>query len=97
MRNEKDLFFSLISSSLEGTTNSFWLKNKKKLPNLFKVARRLHTIPASSAFIERFFSICGVFCKPLCGNMSEDLIIKRSFLKCNIDILNQLQEIVENE
>jgi hypothetical protein len=96
LRNKKEIFFLLISSSqeLEGdakTTKGFWNEIKKRCL-LFKVARSLHTIPASSAFIERFFSVCGVVCKNRCGNMSTDLIIKRSFLKCNIDILNQLSQ-----
>ena len=40
----------------------------------------------SSAFIERFFSICGVVCTRRATNMKADLIIKRSMLKSNIDI-----------
>ena len=74
------------------TTKMFWIENRKTLPSLYKLAQRLLTIPASSAFIERFFSVCGVICKKRCGNMSDELKIMRSFLKCNIDILNSLKK-----
>jgi hypothetical protein len=65
LRREKEVFFSLINKPLiEGqellTTKMFWAENRKQLPNLHKLAKRLLTIPASSAFIERFFSVCGV-------------------------------------
>ena len=96
LRKEKELFFSLINKPEEEqkviTTKMFWIENRKTLPSLYKLAQRLLTIPASSAFIERFFSVCGVICKKRCGNMSDELIIMRSFLKCNIDILNSLKK-----
>jgi hypothetical protein len=96
LRKEKELFFSLINKPKEEqkavTTKMFWIENRKTLSSLYKLAQRLLTIPASSAFIERFFSVCGVVCKKRCGNMSDELIIMRSFLKCNIDILNSLKK-----
>jgi len=92
LKNEKEIFLSLLSKEEETkkTSKNFWNDNKKKLPNLFKVAQFGFSVPASSAFIERFFSVCGVVCKKRCGNMSDDFIVKRSFLKCHMDILNEL-------
>lgn len=66
------------------------MEKKTNFPNLFKLYVRFSSIPASSAFIERFFSICGVVCKQRAGNSSDDLLITRSFLKCNIEILNEM-------
>ena len=40
--------------------------------------------------LKDFFSICGVVCKQRAGNSSDDLLITRSFLKCNIEILNEM-------
>ena len=96
LRMEKEHFILLISRIVENdyeaqTSQTFWNENKKKLPNLFNAACFLLTVPASSAFVERFFSICGVICKKRCGNMSADLTIKRSFLKSNFEILNSLK------
>ena len=38
----------------------FWKLNAADLPNLSLVARRIHSIPASSAGIERQFSTAGL-------------------------------------
>jgi len=43
-----------------------------------------------SAYVERFYSICGNICKNKSGNMSADTIITRSMLKANMAILNKL-------
>ena len=47
-------------------------------------------IPSSSASIERFFSICGVICTQRRGNMDPDTIIKRSMLKVNVTLLEEM-------
>ena len=69
------------------STILFWNNNKNRFPYLSKLALRLLNIAASSAFIERFFSICGVISKKRCGNMGPDLTIMRSLLKCNLHLL----------
>lgn len=95
LRKEKEIFLSLIhsdeTSALTTPLRRFWIENKKQLPNLFKLANQLLSIPSSSAFVERFFSICGVICKKRCGNMSDETFIMRSFIKCNLAILNGLK------
>ena len=70
--------------------HDFWLEKTKELPILSKVAKILHNIPSTSAFLERFFSISGVVCDPRRLNMKEDLVILRSLLKCNASILREL-------
>ena len=62
------------------------------MPLLAKLAVILSNIPSSSAYIERFYRICGNVCKQRAGNMSSDTIINRSVLKANIDILNEIAE-----
>jgi hypothetical protein len=51
---------------------------------------QLLNIPASSAFIERFFSLCGAICKSRCGNMTAQTIINRCMLKANMELLNNM-------
>jgi len=53
--------------------------NKLTMQTLNEFATVMLSIPASSAFIERFFS----FCKNRKLNMKDDLIILRSLLKAN--------------
>lgn len=69
-------------------TRSFWAIKVDQFPNLSKAALILYNIPASSAFFERYFSICGIICKKNCGNMSADMIIKRSMLKANFNLID---------
>ena len=64
--------------------------NNTKFPYLSKLALRLSNISSSSAFIERYFSICGFVQNDRNQNMSQDLFIKRCFLRANIKILNEI-------
>ena len=59
------------------------------MPNLYNLALRLLSIPASSSEIERNFSVAGIINK-ISSNMSDDLILKRITLKCNIKILDKM-------
>ncbi len=82
------------------SNSKFWLANKQKFPLLFDLALILYNIPASSAFIERFYSLSGNVCKNRNGNMDPETIIARSMLKANIEILkalNKTQLTIENE
>ena len=82
---------NVIRSGL--TTKIFWEKNMKILPRLFELQIILLNISASSAFIERFFSVSGIVCDLKRGNQEEDLIIMRSMLKANMTILTTMNEV----
>ena len=77
------------------STKRFWLRYKSALPNLFKLALKLLNIQASTAFIERFFSICGIICSDKNSNINDKTIVMRSILKANIDTFNELS--IEND
>ncbi len=53
----------------------------------------LLNIPASSSFIERFFSISGIVCDVRRASMNDDLIEMRSMMKANMTVLEQLNKI----
>ena len=91
LESEKVKFLQLIKEKDIGShsTKSFWNHYKAQLPLLSCVARQLLNIPSSSASIERFFSICGVICTQRRGNMSADMIITRSMLKVNLNLLTE--------
>jgi len=61
------------------------------MPNLRDLALKLLTIPSTSAFVERFFSICGVVNDKRRTNMREDTFVARTLLKPNVKILNELR------
>ena len=79
-----------LSNANSSTTKLFWQNNALEFSSLKEIAIILLNIQSSSAFIERFFSICGVVCTRRATNIKADLIIKRSMLKSNIDILDHL-------
>jgi hypothetical protein len=69
-------------------SSTFWSENIDKYHYLGMLARDLLNVPASTAFVERFFSLCGVICNQRAANMSNDLIVMRCMLKSNISILS---------
>jgi hypothetical protein len=96
IEKEKQKYRAILRDSAklaEMTTRSFWNKKRHDLPYLSEAARRLLNIPSSSAFIERFFSVCGANCRTRAGNMSPNVLIARSMLKTNMEILNGLKKI----
>ena len=101
---EIDIFRKILCENNSKTitdshsTCQFWLINKEKLPYLSKLALLLMNINSSSAFIERYFSICGLVQDKRRMNISIDLFKKRCFLRANIKILNELnKKEVEND
>ena len=91
---EKRNFLNLVKEKdiSSHSSYSFWNHYQTKLPLLSEAARKILNIAASSASIERFFSICGVVCTQRRGNMSPDMIIKRSMLKVNLQLLEESTE-----
>ena len=91
--NEISFFSSLLGDKeiiSYRSTKKFWGKFRIQLPNLFDLQVILLNISASTAFIERFFSISGIVCDIKRATMEEDLIIMRSMMKANISILNSM-------
>ena len=95
VQNEVSLFRNLIVSEKMHdedctSTRRFWLKNQSTLPNLYKLAKKLLNIQASTAFVERYFSICGIICTTKNTNMNDKTLVMRSVLKSNMNILDEL-------
>lgn len=89
-KKESLSFISLITNKKVVKTQDFWKSHKKELPYLYKLCLRLLSIPASSAFIERFFSITGII-NSNSGNMSDDNLIQRSLFKANLKLFEDIK------
>ena len=50
-------------------------------------------MPSGTAFIERFFSVCGIVCNKRNASMKADLIITKSMLRANIKLFEELNKI----
>jgi len=91
------IFFSAILGNKKFTnsdisTIDFWLKHRSDMPKLFDLQIILLNIPASSSFIERFFSLSGIVCDSRRLNLNDELIVMRSLMKANMTILNEMHE-----
>ncbi len=83
-----------INENLKNS-NEFWKKNRQKMPILYNLMIKIVSIPASTAYIERFFSVCGVVCRNRAMNMKDELVIIRCLLKANLKWLEELAHITE--
>jgi hypothetical protein len=57
------------------------------MPDIRRLAMMLNNIPASSAYIERHFSICGAICNQRRSNMTPE---QRALIKANMGLLEQM-------
>ncbi|RNA03548.1 zinc finger BED domain-containing DAYSLEEPER-like [Brachionus plicatilis] len=89
IRRERSIFLELIreKTNLEKTSNGFWSEYGYKMPLIYKVALKVFSIPASSAFIERFFSICGLVSDKRSMNMNSETLIDKCMLRSNVDLI----------
>ena len=63
---------------------SCWLTlTRQDLPILFQLAMKMHTVPASSAPVERVFSHGGLIMRPHRNRLSDTMLSNLVFLKCN--------------
>ena len=85
VEDEVRIFIKILKEKTdwkEIKTEEFWIKYRKEMPILFKLAVILKNISCSSAAIERYFSLAGVVCKTRCTNMKEDLSCHASYACC---------------
>ena len=73
------------------SSNKFWMGKKLEFPNLCTIFLILESINASSAFIERFFSKCGIIVTKRNQNLNEESFNDRVMLCSNMPILNKMK------
>lgn len=86
---DKELMKTILSDKM------FWQENKTKLPHLFTLATNYLALSSSSAYIERFFSICGIICNNRRNRMKDDLIINRGLLAANMTTVQYMHSLVK--
>ena len=75
----------LATSCDEMTTNpaTYWSENTRNYPSLEPVARRLLSVPSSSAPVERLFSIAGRVFTPIRCQIKDRRFEQLMFIRCN--------------
>ena len=71
-------------------TRELWLKYEKEWPELAAYAKSLLTVPASTAAVERIFSVGGAILKPSRRRLSDHVFEMLMFLKCNMHITRNI-------
>uniref|UniRef100_A0A1X7TYX7 HAT C-terminal dimerisation domain-containing protein n=1 Tax=Amphimedon queenslandica TaxID=400682 RepID=A0A1X7TYX7_AMPQE len=64
----------------------FWKSNEATYPTLAKIASTYLAFPASSAAVERIFSIAGKIFRPERCSLSDKLFKDLMFVRCNENI-----------
>ena len=72
-----------ITKESRENTRLFWLKYENDWPELAAYTKAVLTVPASSAAVERVFSVGGAILRPSRRRLSDRLFEMLMFLKCN--------------
>ena len=85
--NETDLYLALPDAPIDADPLEWWPKHQDTLPNLSLMAQQHLGVPASSASVERLFSLAGQdFCakrQAMSETTLESLMWARAYLKDN--------------
>jgi hAT family C-terminal dimerisation region len=82
---EYQKYLTICNCDYDGAEDclKFWQRQRKELPTLYKVATKVHSVPATSAPIERVFSHGGVIMRPHHDRLLDSTLSNLIFLKCN--------------
>jgi len=78
-----DEYFSASCVSEDDDPLTFWKLNQQKYPELAKLATQYLQFPASSAPVERLFSIAGKVFRPERCSLSDERFEQLMFIQCN--------------
>ena len=67
-------------------TKEFWLQYQKSWPELTAYTKHLLSVPATSAPVERIFSVGGAILRPARRRLSDKNFEMLMFLKCNLHL-----------
>lgn len=79
-------YLAEISEATECDSLAFWASRRSVYGNIASVAEDLLTAPASQAYVERIFSLCGLLTAGRRNRLQKSLEM-RAFLKLNMNIL----------
>ena len=84
IRKFSDLIATDGFAKTNSSSNQFWKNNKQDYSHLCTLFIMFNAISASSAYIERFFSICGIISTQRNQNSNEDLFNARAMILCSV-------------
>ena len=69
-----------------------WVAHKDKYPRLFQLSRQILCAPASTAGVERLFSVAGFLLDNRALNINDDYFEARLFTKANRDLISVVKK-----
>ena len=75
-------------SDMELETDKFWCLNEQRWPELASFAKFILSVPATSAPVERIFSVGSSILRPSRRCLKDDVFRQLMFLKCNLNLFN---------
>ena len=73
---------------MELETDKFWCLNEQRWPELASFAKFILSVPATSAPVERIFSVGSSILRPSRRCLKDDVFRQLMFLKCNLNLFN---------
>ncbi|KYN08223.1 hypothetical protein ALC62_00798 [Cyphomyrmex costatus] len=76
----------LCSHILKSKENilQFWKKNKRSMPDLYKLANIVLAVPSTKVSVERLFSSLKYILSPLRSNLNENIINDILLIRANV-------------
>ena len=84
---EVDAYINASFENVDLNVEIFWLYNKDKYPHLFKLAKKILTIPATSAPVERLFSKAGYIHRKNRMKLTKLNLERSVLLKANVELM----------
>ena len=81
--NELETYFQELGQEMDTYPLDYWKINYINYPTLAKLANKPLSTPATSAPVERLFSIAGKVFRPKRCSLKDDTFEKLLMIKCN--------------
>ncbi|CAF1118423.1 unnamed protein product, partial [Brachionus calyciflorus] len=75
-----------VETQQDLSTAKFWKNYEKSLPDLAAIAKFILTVPATSAPVERIFSVGSSILRPSRRCLKDEIFQMLIFLKCNLNL-----------
>ena len=86
IRTEVELYFSEACLEEDADPLSYWKRHSRTYPALARIAPTYLAIPASSAPVERLFSVAGKVFRPERCRLADKTFEQLMFLRCNMGL-----------
>jgi len=81
-------WLAYLASNTRSSAPDYWHCNSLKYPHLYELHLLHHSIPATSAAMERHFSAAGYIVSPRRNSLADSSLEAMMMARCNRDLLD---------